>query len=330
MTKIKITSRPAFIADINTLDPLAASICLADSEDLLPPPTPGPRINIICNDADTDHELVSCPKLAQAKSILAFVEAHRDAPRLFIQCTMGVGRSKACAAALMRIAGNENGDLRIRQAGTYNRTLYDRLLEAAGVEGPVEPLVVIAVRLKYDYDRAELFARSMQRQRYRNWMCVFVSDGKISGSDRCQRFIGSMYEEDHRFRLFETEEAKGHWGHPYRQFGIDQAKDFGAEIIGLSNDDNYYVPGYIEQMVYALESSGTDLAVCDCLHSYQGWAVQEACPDLGSWLARRSLIERVKWEGIDQEADTRFFRSMMAEAGAWKVCRVKRPLFVKN
>ena len=47
-----------------------------------------------------------------------------------------------------------------------------------------------------------------------------------------------------------------------------------GEFIGLSNDDNYYVPGYLEQIVNALADA--DIAMCEILHSYSGWAAVPA------------------------------------------------------
>ena len=83
-----------------------------------------------------------------------------------------------------------------------------------------------------------------------------------------------------------------------------------GEFIGLSNDDNYYVPGYLEQMVNELTWQEADLVVCQTLHSYGGWQVSAATlneTDLGAFIARRSLTEKVKWEGDDfRKADKRY------------------------
>jgi hypothetical protein len=51
------------------------------------------------------------------------------------------------------------------------------LLSAAGMNLEIDPLVSIAVRIKYAPDRLKLFILSMQRQRYENWEVVAVTDG---------------------------------------------------------------------------------------------------------------------------------------------------------
>jgi hypothetical protein len=105
--------------------------------------------------------------------------------------------------------------------------------------------------------------------------------------------------------------------------------ELGANVIGLNNDDNYLVPGYLEQMVFALQTHDADLVFCDHAHAYSGWAVVDASvPELGNWLASESLIRKVKWEGDDFMADNRFCKAMIAKAK--KVVHVHRPLFIKN
>ncbi len=131
---------------------------------------------------------------------------------------------------------------------------------------------------------------------------------------------------DARVRLVETERARGNWGHPYRQQGIDSAR---GELIGLSNDDNYYVPGYLEQMVNALERERAELAMCDMLHSYWGWRLLRAGHDLGSWIARRELVLRTPWEGEDFFSDARYLERLKKNAGD-RIAVVDRPLFIHN
>ena len=152
------------------------------------------------------------------------------------------------------------------------------------VEPEPEPKVSLAVRLKYAPDRMQAFMLSIQRQRYDNWELVFVTDGPNAAARELVERTG-----DARIKLVETEKPMGRWGHPYRQRGIAACT---GELIGLSNDDNYYVPGYFEQMVGALQAENADLVMCRMLHSYWGWRMIDAGNDLGSWLAKRELVER--------------------------------------
>lgn len=158
----------------------------------------------------------------------------------------------------------------------------------------------------------------MQRQRHENWEVVAVTDGPNAAA-------GQLVAEfnDARIRLIETEKPLGRWGHPYRQLGLDACR---GEFIGLSNDDNYYVPGYVEQMLHALENA--DLATCKILHNYFGWQVVTG-QDLGCWIARALLVCQVPWRGQDFTSDRDYIRALAAVAKD-RVATVERPLLVHN
>ncbi len=208
----------------------------------------------------------------------------------------------------------------VLRRGTYNRQLYGLILEAAGQPLSPPPLVSLAVRVKYAADRLHLFLLSMARQRHSRWEVIAVTDGPNGDARQLVERFG-----DARVRLIETAEARGRWGHPHRQLGLDAC---GGDFIGISNDDNYYVPGYLEQMVFALESSGADLALCRMLHSYTGWSVTPAGGDLGCWLAKQELVRQVRWPGNEFTSDQDHIRALTANAK--RVVEVPRPLFVHN
>jgi hypothetical protein len=68
---------------------------------------------------------------------------------------VGIGRSLAALAALMKIGGADPRPLLHR--GTHNRVLYRKILEAAGLHPDPEPLVSLVVRVKYSPDRLTAF-----------------------------------------------------------------------------------------------------------------------------------------------------------------------------
>jgi hypothetical protein len=299
----------------------SAVICMADSQGQLARIKDSAnvvaRLDLIFNDAGQEFAGVRLPKAEDARSILQFVQAHGQVPHLVIQCQVGVGRSRAVLAALIRIHGMDNNN--ILREGTYNRKLYRALLDEAGLPHAPEPLVSMAVRVKYAPDRLRLLILSMQRQRHENWELIAVTDGPNTSAARMVKEVG-----DKRIRLIETDKLLGRWGHPYRQLGLDACR---GEFIGMSNDDNYYVPGYLEQMLYALEEG--DLATCQFLHSYCAWSVSGTGLELGCWIARASLVRQVPWSGQEFNSDVLYLQSLMAIAGD-RTVMVQRPLFVHN
>lgn len=278
------------------------------------------RLDLVFNDSTDDFGLVRAPTDEDARRILDFVRRHQDSvPHLVFQCQVGVGRSLAAKAAILRIRGEDHREA--LRNGTHNRALYRKLLAAAGLEPEAEPLVSMVVRVKYAPDRMHAFLLGMQRQRYDNWELVFVTDGPNPGARDLVEGAA-----DARVRLVETAEALGRWGHPHRRRGIEAST---GELIGLSNDDNYYVPGYLEQMVGALEGADAELVMCQMLHSYWGWRIVPAGHDVGSWIARRGLVERTPWDGDDFFYDARYVAQLRNNAGA-RIAVIERPLFVHN
>ena len=299
----------------------SAVICMADSPEQLAviqdEANVAARLDLIFNDASEAYQAVRPPTIEDARKILRFVDEHSHLPCLIIQCEVGVGRSQAVLAALFKM---HNLDYKkVLAHGTYNRSLYRQLLAAANLPPEPEPLVSIAVRVKYAPDRLHLFMLSMLRQRYDNWEIVAVTDGPNEAAARLVLEI-----KDPRIRLIETEKSLGRWGHPYRQLGLDACR---GAFIGMSNDDNYYVPGYLEQMMNALENA--DLAMCQMLHSYGAWEVAPAGSDLGSWIARASLVRQVPWTGRDFTSDQDYI-AITHESGERSRGKTARPLFIHN
>ena len=299
----------------------SAVICMADSAGQLAEIRDRgnvvARLDLVFHDAAEGFQMVAPPTEEHARKIIEFARANAAAPFLVIQCQVGVGRSQAVLAGLTKIAGNDPREVLNR--GTYNRRLYRKVLEAGGHTPAAEPLVSLAVRVKYSPERLQLFLLSMRRKRHENGEVVAVTDGPNAAA---VELVGQM--GDRRVRVIETPKALGKWGHPYRQVGLDACR---GEFISTSNDDNYYVPGYLEQMVNALRDA--DLAMCKLLHNYFAWEICPAGTDLGSWIARAELIRKVPWKGDEFTSDQDYIKTLKALAGE-RVAAIEKALFVHN
>jgi hypothetical protein len=302
----------------------SAVVCMADAPSLLAKihdsHRVAARLDLVFNDSGDDFGLVRSATDEDARRINAFVDEHKGrVPNIVFQCQVGIGRSLAAYAATLKLNGGD--PTAVLHYGTHNRVLYRRMLRVAGVEPDPEPKVSLAVRVKYSPERMRAFLLSIERQRYDNWELVFVTDGPNPAAREIVSRSG-----DARVKLVETEKPLGRWGHPYRQRGIDACT---GDYIGLSNDDNYYVPGYLEQMVNALRKEDALLAMCGMLHSYNAWKVEEPGFDLGSWIARADLVRRTPWEGDDFFYDGRYVEALKANAGG-RIAWIPKPLFIHN
>ena len=309
--QIETESLPGPSAVLRMADSADLLVQIKDSENIVA------KLDLVFNDADGTFGAVRAPNEYDARQILDFVNTC-NAPNFVAQCQAGIGRSQAVVAAMAKIRGVDPLPLLLR--GTYNRRLFDLLLQAAGLTIDPLPLVSLAVRVKYSPERLHLFLLSMRRQRYPNWEVVAVTDGPNLEAKKLVDQIG-----DQRIHLIETPTALGRWGHPYRQLGLDSCR---GDFIGTSNDDNYYVPGYLEQMVLALESNEAEMAICQMLHSYYAWTVMAAGGDLGAWIARKELVRKYPWPGNDFTSDQVYVAQLLASAK--KVVELPRPLFVHN
>jgi hypothetical protein len=294
--RIGTKSLPGPSAVIRMADSLGQLAAIMDTNNVVT------CLDLIFNDTDDETQGVRPPNDEDARRILNFISENQYLPNIVFQCEAGIGRSQAAAAALLKICGTDSTF--IRSNGTYNRRLYVAMLRVAGIEPDIEPLVSLAVRVKYSPDRLKLFILSMQRQRHKNWELIAVTDGPNPSAAKLVANIG-----DPRIRVIETEKMLGRWGHPYRQVGIDACR---GEFIGLSNDDNYYVPGYIEQMLFALDAA--DIAMCQTVHSHMAWRISPPA-DVGCWIARATLVRQVPWSGDDFFSDSEYLRALTAKAG---------------
>jgi predicted protein tyrosine phosphatase len=286
------------------------------------------RLDIVAHDARDGYGTVSPPTRKQAEDIVDFVRLNSRSNYLVMQCEKGIGRSRAAAIATLWCRGHRAEAENIMQFGTHNRLLCRLICEVAGRPLPPEPLVSLTARVKYSPDRSMGLILSLQRQRYENWELIIVTDGPDSGARDLVAWFNAKGES--RLRLIETPEPRGRWGHPYRQVGIDAC---GGEYIGLTNDDNYYVPGFLEQMIHAIQ--GYDMVLCDTLHSYIGWQHHHTSPrmggaDLGCFIARASIVRQVRWPGDDQYADGRFIQLLADLVGVPKIAHIPRALFIHN
>lgn len=259
------------------------------------------------------------PTAEDAKRIVEFCRQAEADPRvehIVAQCQAGVGRSVAVCAA-MSAARRE----RWEQMAVYNRALYRLLLEEMKMRPMPEPLVSLAVRVKYSAEHLMGFLISLRQQRYDNWEAVAFTDGLRPDVRELLKLM-----PDAPVVFMENSQPKGRWGHPYRQAAMEKCS---GDWIGTNNDDNYLTPGYIEQMVLAGQRAGAQLVLCHAVHRYSAWGVTKAGQDLACWLARRELIRKVPWTDTDFLADQKYLDRLIEAAGG-KVAEVPRTLVVKN
>ena len=201
---------------------------------------------------------------------------------------------------------------------------------------PGNPLVsmVVASYLREDERRWSslmCLVWSLMAQTYQNWEVVIVHDGRLPPDEATRRKIERLENISlSKVRFLETPERRAKFGHPWREYGIKQAK---GKYICLSNDDNLYAPVFVEALVAELVNGKNQFAYCDMIHSHQQWRFFSTQPrksklDLGAWIADGDLVRSTPWTDFSFSGDGTFIEALVKKAKG--VVKVPSCLFVHN
>lgn len=162
--------------------------------------------------------------------------------------------------------------------------------------------IVVAAYLSPGDERLAAAARclieSLRAQTWPKWRAVVVHDGPVHPS---QQAAWERLAEDphHRVRLHVTADRRGEYGHPHRQKAL-RLVPAECNWIVHTNQDNYFVPTFLETMLSACLRSGALWSYCDMVHSHRLWKflpcqVRRGRIDLSCVLVRRELAERCEF-----------------------------------
>lgn len=185
------------------------------------------------------------------------------------------------------------------------------------------------------------------------------------GPSTSARTIVNRYEVElqGRLRYFETEQRFNDYGHSLRRIGLDMMS---TQFILLTNDDNYYVPVFVEEVKKTATSKNTDLILLDAIHSYpdiytsrisqlyirvldkmkkhgikiirgrkSSYSVLRSkplrnCVDIGSIVCKTELAKKVGFESNAYDADGIFCEKLVIGLEKEKIANIKKILFVHN
>lgn len=182
----------------------------------------------------------------------------------------------------------------------------------------------------------EVFLGSLLLQTCPDWTCDVWYDGLIP-----KDILGIMnrYSVDERIIFHHTEKRNGEYGHISRRIGLEEMQgDVNEDFVIHTNTDNYYTPGFVEQMLSAAKSRGNaGLVFSDTVHSHLGWAyhkseVREGGLDCGCCMVRLDIAKRIGFRWIHFSADGRFLSECGGLAARIGLCaiHIAKPLFVHN
>ncbi len=172
---------------------------------------------------------------------------------------------------------------------------------------------------------------AFKAQTYKEWAMMIVHDGPHV--DASSYWAGGVYTLTNRVTFTTTPERKQQFGHPHRQMAIDRLLADGCDWIGLTNQDNYYVPTYLEWMVSAAQEKKADLVYCDMVHSHKQWKplpgeLRRGHIDLGGFLVHKDVAAKVKFDKFTFAGDWDYISRL--RAASRRQWHVPGTLFIHN
>lgn len=169
-----------------------------------------------------------------------------------------------------------------------------------------------------------------------NWGMTVIHDGPAS--DAIHKTI-ALYENEPRINFIETEQRIGNWGISNRRAMLQMITGEPGDFILNTNDDNGYVPVFVEYMLKEAQSSHNKagLVFCDFLHHNFDYDVMDAQIllnhiDAGAYIVDLGVAQSVGmnhdspgWDGLFAEECAERCRQLR-----YRVVHVAKVLFIHN
>lgn len=167
---------------------------------------------------------------------------------------------------------------------------------------------------------------SLMAQTNPNW-CANVMIDNEENEKYFQLFV-EEYPENIKFTYLNK--RYNDWGHTPREIGKQMSK---ADYIILTNDDNYYTPNFVDEVLKVCEDT-PGIIYWDMIHSHYKYQYFECFPaynqiDMGAFATRRDLAQSVKME-TSFAADGIFIRDLVEKYPEEKIVKINKILFIHN
>lgn len=160
-----------------------------------------------------------------------------------------------------------------------------------------------------------VFKRAIQLRRFidcfilqtnPNWRLYVIHDGEPTKEIIA---VMSLYD-DSRISFTNTEQVNGFWGHPNRKLMLQKLSGGKDDFVLISNDDNIYVPTFVEYFMAQCHSS-VGMVYCNTIHSYMQYnilltKIKENHIDMGSFIIRLNVAKTVGFNHTHLSADGRY------------------------
>lgn len=187
------------------------------------------------------------------------------------------------------------------------------------------------------YIPLEILIRCFLIQTDPRWRLHIVYDGTAPQGilDLVAPFI-SGDRKDERVHFYQSPERYQNYGHPNRRTMLQALECDPKDFILMTNDDNMYVPKFVEFMLKAADHK-TGIVYCDTIHSHAGYdyhnsELRENAIDMGAFIVRADVAKKTGFNHDHFSADGAYAVECLqtCNKNGLKAVKIKKGLFVHN
>jgi hypothetical protein len=187
------------------------------------------------------------------------------------------------------------------------------------------------------YEELEIAIRCFRIQTNPNWVLHIVYDGKApQGIINIVAPYLNGDRADSRIHFYESPERYQNYGHPNRRAMLQAIECNPNDFILMTNEDNYYVPRFVEFMLKAADPK-TGIIYCNTVHSHFEYnlnssELHENSIDMGAFMVRADAAKSTGFNHDHFSADGTYAEECVrtCQHRGLKMIKVHKPLFIHN
>jgi len=188
--------------------------------------------------------------------------------------------------------------------------------------------ITIIVASYKGYSEIEVMINAFLSQKKQNWKMIIGHDGPDSKMEQ----IVSRYTKKHdNIMYFNSEKRMNLWGHNLRNMAM---KMVDTEWLIHTNDDNYYVPTFTQEIDNTSRQGNVDVITYNCIHSYFNYIsfkpmMKKSKIDMGQFAIKTKIANQIKFIESKPSADGDFINEVVRDFHP-KVKYINKNLFIHN
>ena len=183
----------------------------------------------------------------------------------------------------------------------------------------------------------QILLRSFVVQTSTDWTMHIIHDGPDAEIEGILAAFAARWPQHFTYEF--TERRYNDYGHSLREMGIRSAT---GEYLLITNDDNYYVPVFVEAVLRTFQKFGCDGVIMNMIHNevnagyhigppYDlfetkpklGWA------DIGCVVIRTDVAKQVGWRDKGHDGDGTYIEDASKTPG-FRWAKIPQVMFVHN